>query len=112
MEFIRDRRYKIADHSPDRLKSLGFSFDRKKSCDGIKCYSIRFPVLKYNNTANMTGEITVNAENGEAIMDVYDLKGRTYAPFYHCKYGNYEGVLKIINKNIIKQIKRLGIRRV
>lgn len=102
----------MKDFSYNNLKALGFYFNNEVSDDENKCYSLRFPVVKYNSHASIMGEITVNTTNGYVSINVYNLKGTHYIPFYNSDYGNFDDILKIINKNIIRQMKKYKIKRV
>lgn len=102
--------YKIKSYSKEDLKSLGFYYNKEKNTDEntYAYYSYRFPVLKYNDRITMDAEITIDADTGDIEFDVFDLKGNHYLPFYNCEYGNFNDILAIINKNIMKKLKELG----
>ena len=104
-------KYKINDYSISNLKLLGFHYNEEASNLEQKCYSLRFPVVKYNEYANINAEITINSYNGEININVYDLKGNFYPPFYNQKYGDFNDILKIIDRNINKKLKCLKIKR-
>lgn len=109
---ITNNSYEMKDYTIKNLKNLGFYYNKKVSDNEKKCYSIRFPVVKYNTYASIEGEFTVDIDNGCVCINVYDLKGNYYAPFYNHEYGNYNDILKIINKNIDKQLKKYKIKKV
>lgn len=111
MKRIAESTYKMKDYSVTNLKSLGFYYNKEASDTNQKCYSLRFPVLKYNEHANIIGEVTIDAISGDIIINVYDLKGKYYAPFYNHEYGNFDDILKIIYRNINKQLRYLKIHR-
>lgn len=111
MKRITESTYKMKDYSVSNLKSLGFHYNKEASDTDRKCYSLRFPVLKYNEHANIMGEVTIDAISGDIIINVYDLKGKYYAPFYNHEYGSFDDILKIIYKNIKKQLQYLKIYR-
>lgn len=109
MKRITKNTYKMKDYSVSNLKSLGFHYNKEASDTDRKCYSLRFPVLKYNEHANIMGEVTIDTISSDIIINVYDLKGKYYAPFYDRKYGGFDDILKIINSNIMKQLQYLKI---
>lgn len=111
MKRITESTYKMKDYSVSNLKSLGFHYNKEASDTDRKCYSLRFPVLKYNEHANIMGEVTIDAISGDIIINVYDLKGKYYAQFYNHEYGSFDDILKIIYKNIKKQLQYLKIYR-
>ena len=102
----------MKDYSTKNLKTIGFSLNKEASDGKRKCYSIRFPVVKYNEHASIEGEITVDSTNGNIFINVYDLKGNHYVRFYNHEYGNFDDILKIINKNIEKQLRKYKIKKV
>lgn len=104
--------YKMKDFSFTNLKELGFYYNTVMSDEDRKCFSIRFPVVKYNSHASIIGEITVNSVNGKVYINVYNMKGSHYIPFYNHEYGNFDDILKIINKNLLKQMKKYKIKRI
>lgn len=111
MKRITESTYQMKDYSVSNLKSLGFHYNKEASNTDRKCYSLRFPVLKYNEHANIMGEVIIDAISGDIIINVYDLKGKYYAPFYNHEYGNFDDILNIIYKNIKKQLRYLKINR-
>lgn len=102
----------MKDISPSNLKTLGFSYNKNDSDNESKFYSIRFPVVKYNTHSSIEGEITVDTTSGNISINVYDLKGNHYIPFYNHEYGNFDDILEIIYKNINKQLRKYKIKKV
>lgn len=101
----------MKDISTKSLKNLGFHYNKEISDNDNKYYSIRFPVVKYNTHTSIEGEITVDVTSGAILINVYDLKGNHYAPFYNCEYGNFDDILQMINKNIEKQLRKYKIKK-
>lgn len=112
MECIKSNTYKMKNHYVKTLKEFGFYYNREISDSENKYYSIRFPVLKYNKYTSVVGEINVNSADGKIIINVYDPKGKPYVPFYNNEYGNFNDILSIINKNIIRYLKKYKIKKV
>ena len=93
------------------LLSNNFRNNRLLSDEESDVYTYRFPVYKYKKFTTLEGELCVVLGEYEVKINVYE-HGTTsdkYAPFYYCKYGNYDSILKIIWKNINKQLKILNI---
>lgn len=111
MENILKNKYIMKDFSHKNLHALGFSYNKIISDCDRKYYSMRFPVVKYNSSASIEGEITIDTTDGSIFLNVYDLKGNYYIPFYNYEYGNFEDILKMIYKNINKQIKKCKIKK-
>lgn len=85
----------------------------KITIDDEEAYRYTFPVFKYYNSPILDCEITIFTSDGEVKINVYDhgTKSR-YAPFYYIEYGNYDKVIKKINKEINKKLKEFGIEKV
>lgn len=112
MKDILKYKYKMRDHSASNLKLLGFRYNKFFSNKERQYYSIRFPVIKYNSDTNIEGEIIIDAVTGNVILNVYDLKGNPYPPFYNHEYGNYDDLLKIIYRNIQHKMRECKIKKV
>lgn len=109
---ILNNTYVIKDFSTKNLKCLGFHYNKEFGNADRSCYSIRFPAVKYNSHASIEGEITVDTTDGSIFIDVYDLKGNYYIPFYNHEYGNFDDILQIINKSIERQLRKCKIKKV
>ena len=80
--------------------------------DGYDAFYVhRFPIIKHNRITTIEGVITISADTGVGIVDVYDMNRNIYAPFYHVSYGNYTPILETINTQITNELKRLGIKK-
>ena len=76
-------------------------------------YRYMFGIYKYHNSPLLDCELILFFESGEVKMNVYNHGTRSrYTPFYHSEYGNYERVVRKINKEINSKIKELGIEKV
>ena len=60
MENILKNKYIMKDFSHKNLHALGFSYNKIISDCDRKYYSMRFPVVKYNSSASIEGEITID----------------------------------------------------
>ena len=103
--------YRMKRHSPKNLLELGFNNKYNMASGSCKYYSIKFPVVKYNEMASINGEIVVDSENGDTYVNVYGLMDEPYAPFYDSRTTGYEDILDIINRNIRKKMKELGVKK-
>ena len=94
------------------LLSHDFHYNRLLSDEESEVYTYRFPVYKYEKFTVLECELRTILGEDNVQIDVYDY-GTTsrYAPFYYCKYGNYDKMLEIIWKNINNQLKQLGINK-
>ena len=92
------------------LISHGFRYNRQLSDDESEVYTYRFSVYKYEKFTTLEGELCVALGEDEVKINVYDYgTSDRYAPFYYCEYGNYDAILRIIWRNIEKQLRNLEI---
>lgn len=76
-------------------------------------YTYRFPVHKSGYFTILECELSCVESTGVIKADVYDFGTRVkYAAFYQVEYGDYNCMLKNINKKIIEELKKLGIKKV
>ena len=52
--------------------------------------------------------LKINTLNGRVQIDVHDSNG-LYAPWYHYEYGNYEPLIRKIDRAIKQKLKKIGI---
>ena len=102
---IYSNRYVIKDNSSQRLLDLGF----RRYCDSEERYVYNFVISKYGKSIVLCGRIIAYTDTKEIKIDVMTHNYTTYAPFYDVEYGNYEPIMKKINKNILEEFKKLGI---
>lgn len=94
------------------LKSHGFRYNHILSYGEDDVYSYRFPVYKYGKFTTLECEISIILGEDEIRINVYDYgTSDIYAPFYYCEYGNYDKILKVVWKNIQKQLDILKITK-
>lgn len=92
----------------EQLLSKGFRFSRSLSDDENDVYTYRFPVFKYKKMIVLECELRVTLGEEKININVYDYNtNNKYAPFYHCEYGSYNEMLKIINEKIENCIKTM-----
>lgn len=84
-------------------KDLGFKYDFL-----LQDYVYIFPVFVHNNKPLLVCKLGVDDETSEVWFIVCDMRGETYHPYYNREYGKSD-ILDIIDKNITKEFRRLGI---
>ena len=105
---IQSNTYIISDNSPQYLFELGFH----RVFDYDEQYVYNFPVLKYKKMTTLRGKITVYTDSKEVKIDVFDINNHSiYAPFYNSEYRNREVIMEKINKNILSEFTKLGIKK-
>ena len=101
--------YKLKTTKED-LYNKGFRYNSLMSDMETDCYSIRFPVLKYKKHTTLECELTVELQTGNVIINVFNYKTRDqYVPYYYVECGRYD-TLEVIQKEINRYIKKLGIK--
>ena len=106
-EQLINKKYKML--YPSEKKLIKFGFRKAKNADG-DMWRYTFPVYKYNRKITIVeGVISVILPSGRVILDVYS-NGSIYTPFYNNEFGNYEGIMNIINSNIIRELNKFNIK--
>lgn len=96
----------------DDLYNKGFHYNKLMSDSEIDCYSIRFPVLKYEKITTVECELTVELQTGNVIINVFNYgTNDLYAPYYHHEFGRYKTVEEIQNA-ISTYAKSIGLNEV
>lgn len=101
--------YKLKTTKED-LYNKGFHYNKLMSDDGLDCYSIRIPALKYKKTTTVECEITVALQTGVVLINVFN--GGTndfYSPYYFHEYGTYK-TLDEIEKAIKNFANKVGMQ--
>lgn len=107
MEQLINKKYKML--YPSEKKLIKFGFRKAKNADG-DIWRYTFPVYKYNRKiTTVEGVISVILPSGRVVLDVYS-NGAIYTPFYNNEFGNYEGIMNIINSNIIRELNKFNIK--
>ena len=102
---IYSNKYIIKDNSSQHLLDLGF----RKYYEPEERYVYNFVISKYGKSIVLCGRIIAYTDTKEIKIDVITHNYATYAPFYDTEFGNYEPIMDKINKNILKEFKKLGI---
>ena len=112
MDKITAVTYKKTDVTKQWLLSHGFRYNRQLSDNDSEVYTYRFPVYKYEKFTTLECELGIILGEDEVRINVYDYgTSDRYAPFYYCEYGNYDAILRVIWRNIDKQLRNLDINR-
>ena len=99
------KRYTL-DLSYKQQKEIGFRYDPK-----LNEYVYEFPVYLYKGRPNIVCKLGINENSNEIWYQVCNINGQTYFPFYVRSYGENK-VVRIIDKNIEKQLRQLGAKRI
>ena len=95
------------------VKTFKFSpkeFRMIRNIEGV-IYTHRFPVVKHNDRTSLEGKITILSDTGEVLIDVLNLNGTFYSPFYNNIYGDFAPILSKIHERINQELNRLGIKQ-
>ena len=104
--------YKISDTSEDHLKELGFRYDRATSDNDITNYTYKFSVYEYGGKSLLDCVLLVNVGTKLVTVNVYQENGSIYRPFYYTDFGRKDTIVDIINGNVKKEMRKLGIKQV
>lgn len=99
--------YKIANGDSGWLMKHGFIYNGAP--DGA-AYFYRFDVYKYKKNPVITCTISVDSNTKDAFINVY-ANGGYYPPFYLSEAGVHKPLLDKIDKKIVSEMKKLGIKR-
>ena len=109
---MADISYRIKDYSKEFLQKHKFRYSSYMSEYGDEVYTYRFPLIFYNKTATIEGEIAVSLATGIANVNVYNAGTKeVYASYYDREYGNCE-LLRSIDIKIENKLKELGIEKI
>ncbi len=112
MEQIAYSKYRLKRIEKEKLLSIGFYYDKSISSRESHYYSYQFPVYTIGNKPSMMGLISIDTTDGELFINVYKTSSKeSYAPFYQTTYGNYHAVLEVINRNVLAELRKIGIER-
>lgn len=113
MEMIRLNKYVLKNPNKQKLKSLGYKYNKYLSDQDEDFYSIKFPALKTEQGfTTLIGEIILNLSTKEVRTNLYQHDGTTYAPFYSTDLqDSYKQIIKDVNKSFFKILKESGIEK-
>ena len=102
---IYSNKYIIKDNSSQHLLDLRF----RRYYEPEERYVYNFVISKYGKSTVLCGRIIAYTDTKEIKIDVIAHNYTAYAPFYDTEFGNYEPIMKKINKTILEEFKKLGI---
>lgn len=101
----RNNRTYILSVNSTQMKELGFKYDFE-----IQDYIYKFPVfLSKKKEPLIFCRLGVDEETKQIYFNVCNVDGTLYAAFYNRYYGKSK-VLEVIDKNIKKEFKKLGVK--
>lgn len=89
--------------SKHEMKTIGFKYDYI-----LKDYVYEFPIYKYNRKPVITCKLGIDLDNFEVWFGVFS-NGAIYAPYYNREFHKNNLVVEIVEKNIRKEFKKLGV---
>jgi len=107
-----DKVYYLVNPNPLWLVEQGFHQNRLYSTPKYTCYTKRIPVYKCGEFISLTAEIKVWIEDGEVRVDVFDGSSKSYYAGYYVRDWGRNDIVKVIDKNIKKELDQLGIKEV
>ena len=103
----KNNRTYILSVNSTQMKELGFRYDYE-----IQDYIYKFPVYKSQKKEPLIFcKLGVDEETKQVYFNVCNVDGTLYTPFYDRYYGKSD-VVKVIDKNIAREFKKLGISEV
>lgn len=108
-----DRQYVIERCNKIFLEHHGFEYKRVYSYPDDPCYVKRIPVYQWQNYICLTAEFKVFLISRTVRIDVYDGNTKSYyAGYYVRDWGDVSPITDVIDRNIEKEMKLLGIHEV
>lgn len=111
MEMIAYEKYILMNLDKSKLKKNGFHYNRYISDSDCDYYSLKFPVLQYNKSTTVDGEIIADMKTGEIRVNAYNYGTKNYyPPFYRKECSEvYEPIIKKINNAFYNMFNKIGI---
>jgi len=92
------------------LESLGFKYKHNMSDSENTVYDYIFPVYRYHAIISLEARFLLHRESGIVVIDVFDTNTHgIYGPWYYDPSGIYNKIIRIINRNILKEMKKMHI---
>lgn len=87
-----------------QMKELGFKYDYE-----LKDYIYKFPVYKSKkNEPLIFCKLGIDEETKRVYFNICNVDDTLYTPYYNREYGKSK-VVEVIDKNIKKEFKKLGV---
>ena len=100
----RNNRTYILNINSTQMKELGFKYDFE-----LQDYIYKFPVYKSKkNEPLVFCKLGIDEETKRVFFNICNVDGTLYTPFYNREYGKSK-VVEVIDKNIKKEFKKLGV---
>lgn len=100
----KNNRTYILSLNSTQMKELGFKYDYI-----IKDYIYQFPVYKSQKKESLIFcKLGVDEETKQVFFNICNPDSSLYTPYYNREYGK-STVVEIIDKNIKKEFKKLGV---
>lgn len=95
------------------LVANGFKYSKDYSNKESDSYIYIFPVHKYKLMSLLECALVVYTDNGDVIVKVQDAKTKEpYSQFYYDSQGNHKNFIEKIEKIILEEFTKLGIKEV
>jgi hypothetical protein len=106
MAALKDKQYKL-EKTVDELKAIGFHYNME-----YQKYVYEFPVFLDNNKKpSITCKIFADEDDNHICWNVCSWDNNSYPPYYNRQY-RVTKVVKIIDKNIQKELKKIGAKEI
>ena len=106
-----NKHFILKNNSIEKLHFWGFK-NITNPDNECKYFKYKFPVHKYKNRMVLECELTIDYKSGEVFINIYDNNKNVYAPYHNREYGNYIEFIEKINKEILKEFKKLEIEEI
>lgn len=102
--------YKIDNPNIANLHRLGFRFRHNMSDAEDDVYEYTFPVYRYHAIISLEARFLLWQKSNILKVDVFDSTTHgIYAPWYSDNSGIHQEVIKIIDKNISREMRNIGV---
>ena len=109
-QYERDKEYQIDDTSRIHLIDLGFRYKPGMSDAEDDVLEYSFPVYRYHMSISLECRFLLWQQSNILKVDIFDTTTHgIYGPWYYDNSGIHQDMLEIINRNIGREMKRLGI---
>lgn len=88
----------------EEKKELGFRYNFD-----LDDFIYEFPVYKFKGRTSIICKLGVDNETNDVWFNIYDISGYLYPAYYNRKYGKSK-IVSIIDKNIEKELIKLGVK--
>lgn len=94
----------ILNITPEKMKELGFKYDFE-----LQDYIYKFPVyLSKKKEPLVFCKLGIDEDTKQVYFNICNVDGTLYTPYYNRDYGKSK-VVEVIDKNVSKEFKKLGV---